>query len=828
MPQERDPNLLEGIFNILDTGQRITSTAFATAFLGQDLDEWWTKGKDWDDIVDGLFPDAPDKLKAGMKLGSKIFFDPLTYTGFGTFIKGGAGAKALVTMGGKQLVKGEGILRAIEHSKAALGRTGPGGFMVKAFGNPQTLRKYVHPELAADYTQYIDDVSMAMEETFKTTDDIIEQLMTRGLTKQDEKDIINYLETIHRGTPEQLQFAKQQVKTLASPDGAAVYDMASMMKFRFEDRWEKIVPGFREMSQAMFDRMGVSAHMPHVVNNYKKLSKKIPQSERIGYKERDIAGAVMRDVSPAGLMKRKQKGTLGELVEKHGEDVYETSLPVIMGHTASELAHAEAAHKYLMKVVDKVGVRKSTLIPSEKIPKGFVPVKANLVGLGDAYVPKYLESEVIKLQKAITGIDEVSHGILGAFDAGTNWFRRTTLFIFPNYHIRNQVGDWWLNHVAGDVRYGDYVKSGAMITRKMFNKATDEDNAIFQMMQARNVLEGGMAAEVGNTMTGSLKRAWMNGSWVPLAARWKPIEAGIFFSAWQSNFNKTAHFLSRIRNGFSPDEAALSVKKHLFQYGREGLSTFEQNVMRRMIPFYTWMRKNLPRQMEALIQRPGKFANLGKFIESVEGLYGPQPVEKWMSEFMRQGAPVYLGESDVPGQSRYFLLKNWLPAADLLQLEDPINEVISMTNPFLKEPLQQLVNWDFFFEDKITRVPEDFNPVGGELDNFLSMTLNKRLSHLMKNVRLLNTLDKLNPLGMFGEDRPHHVDPDETTRWIRITLGRMYPYDPNVARIFYERNFKEKIAQLRGLIAKSAQRGNQKEALIYTGKLHEYIRKSRS
>lgn len=82
---------------------------------------------------------------------------------------------------------------------------------------------------------------------------------------------------------------------------------------------------------------------------------------------------------------------------------------------------------------------------------------------------------------------------------------------------------------------------------------------------------------------------------------------------------KAAHFLNRVRKGDSFEKASMSVKKYMFDYGE--LTQFEREVMKSVIPFYTWMRKNIPLQITAILENPGRYANItGKPIQAVEQL----------------------------------------------------------------------------------------------------------------------------------------------------------------------------------------------------------------
>ena len=71
-----------------------------------------------------------------------------------------------------------------------------------------------------------------------------------------------------------------------------------------------------------------------------------------------------------------------------------------------------------------------------------------------------------------------------------------------------------------------------------------------------------------------------------------------------------ALFIQSMLDGMTGQEAAVNVKKYLFDYSE--LTDFEKNVMRNIIPFYTWLRKNIPLQMESILNRPAKYANVAK------------------------------------------------------------------------------------------------------------------------------------------------------------------------------------------------------------------------
>lgn len=64
------------------------------------------------------------------------------------------------------------------------------------------------------------------------------------------------------------------------------------------------------------------------------------------------------------------------------------------------------------------------------------------------------------------------------------------------------------------------------------------------------------------------------------------------------------------------DEAIRNVKKYFFDY--EDLSEVEQKYLKKIIPFYSWIRKNIALQMHQLAERPGVMATIAKTEKAMQ------------------------------------------------------------------------------------------------------------------------------------------------------------------------------------------------------------------
>ena len=253
------------------------------------------------------------------------------------------------------------------------------------------------------------------------------------------------------------------------------------------------------------------------------------------------------------------------------------------------------------------------------------------------------------------------------------------------------------------------------------------------------------------------------------------IEMGFRVGGRFENEAKMAHLMWRLSMGDSIDEAAMSVKKYLFDY--TDLTTFERDVLRRhLVPFYTWTRKNVPLQFEHLMATPERFMRIAKASRATEdalGVYDTPADERMMAEWMKKAYPVRIRKGK-DGRWNYFLLDSWLPAMDLNRVTEWDMTIKSMLSPIPKTFIEQAMNQDIrtgraidAFEDNILK---SIFLNKGERDRIMGVYLPRRVSHPTKNsIRLIRDLDKL------------FANPDDMTlaeRIANVFVGRMYASDP--------------------------------------------------
>lgn len=133
------------------------------------------------------------------------------------------------------------------------------------------------------------------------------------------------------------------------------------------------------------------------------------------------------------------------------------------------------------------------------------------------------------------------------------------------------------------------------------------------------------------------------------------------------------------------------VRKVLFD--PSDVSYFEDDVMKKIIPFYTFTKKNLMFQMQNLAKNSAKYHRLYK---GVKGMWEGAGVD-WntLSEYQRNQLYIPFPSLDKDGNYTYF--KANLPFADFVDFtSDPLKKVIGMTGPVIKAPFEMVTNTQIF------------------------------------------------------------------------------------------------------------------------------------
>lgn len=120
------------------------------------------------------------------------------------------------------------------------------------------------------------------------------------------------------------------------------------------------------------------------------------------------------------------------------------------------------------------------------------------------------------------------------------------------------------------------------------------------------------------------------------------------------------------------------------------LTKFEKDVLRRLIPFYTFTKKNLVYQMKNFSQRPQAYYRVGKLLDGAWRLEGINPNTD-IEEYKR--ANFWLPLPMIGKDGKYYAVKTNLPISDLGEfISNPLMKTIASTGPLVRAPFELATN----------------------------------------------------------------------------------------------------------------------------------------
>jgi hypothetical protein len=242
----------------------------------------------------------------------------------------------------------------------------------------------------------------------------------------------------------------------------------------------------------------------------------------------------------------------------------------------------------------------------------------------------------------------------------------------PGHHIRNMAGDLFLNYEDGltnPLRYHD-------ASRVLLNWEKNPDAV--KLVVGNRVLN---AREIMNEFT---QRGGKSGFFrTDLIKRgFTPVETIRGLAEKREDWTRMAHFIDVLKKeGKSKGvttlddlkaasrEAGKRVRKWNIDYG--DMTPFEKRTMKRVVPFYSWIRKNLPLQLETLAMQPGKVAMIPKSLRAIQGMAGQTQSDSLMGfnvmpQWLREMAGVRIAGEGV-GRNATYWNPNIFPFYDVPQ-----------------------------------------------------------------------------------------------------------------------------------------------------------------
>jgi hypothetical protein len=400
-----------------------------------------------------------------------------------------------------------------------------------------------------------------------------------------------------------------------------------------------------------------------------------------------------------------------------------------------------------------------------KAPVGFVPIdKVGLDYEGQDLAKFLVNSDGERLffdptiAKAITqyagGINDAgTKQVLKAYDTMQNYFKASVTSIWPSFHGRNALSNVFLmfnkigyhaldpvmnttaarminlEHTTRSMEHA--ILSGTKTQEELSNHLaqivfTDKHGYKWSWGEMRDALINNVVAFHSNNygiadqfntapneamstinhMFGPASKAgkiWnKTKSFNPLSRENYAYRAGFSIGQKIEDFSRTVAFLAQLKETGDPLQAARTVKLALFDYAN--LSPFEKNFLRRVVPFYSFTRKNLELQARTLLTSPGRIAMQARAITTLNDVFGGKPLSD--KEFALLPPWVQKGYNVVTKrQGSNVTLLNTLgtPLEAVFQGMNPSDQV-GMISPLLKTPLELATGYSMYFGKPISQV----------------------------------------------------------------------------------------------------------------------------
>jgi hypothetical protein len=231
---------------------------------------------------------------------------------------------------------------------------------------------------------------------------------------------------------------------------------------------------------------------------------------------------------------------------------------------------------------------------------------------------------------------------------------------------------------------GDWNLGGRTYTSEQLYKAA-VTRGIFDLSDVSQEMADSLAGKMARGPLGKVKGVA------------KDLSAKI--NNYQRNSTRMLGFYSRLKAGDLIDDAAAKVNMALYDYSRVSPAV-EFARTTGIIPFATWISKNVPAQLELMLTKPGQFAAMVHAKNSIEqGV--PGVTEQQMPAYIKDKFNVTFGR-DENGKLLLTTLSNVIPAADLW--ENPLKMMFQALGPVPKIVTEQMMNRNSFTQQDIQKL----------------------------------------------------------------------------------------------------------------------------
>lgn len=423
--------------------------------------------------------------------------------------------------------------------------------------------------------------------------------------------------------------------------------------------------------------------------------------------------------SPKLGFRKKFTGVEENLIRNPFEAFSRGQIEVVSGRIKSDAFNTAA--KSIGRPLEELSEQAAKQLGYKKVGRtGFDGKKI------EAWFPKEVADELTNfLEPKSDVIDDFAKSM--GFDWATGLFKAYVTSLFPGFHVRNITSNQFQNMIKVGVDVANPImqknaldivrgvnleraiklKNGKTVTLKSIREMVEKESDILDASGPFGKIEQMLDAAdpVKRTTKKNLN---------PFSRENVVLERARKFGGDAESQAKMVTVLSSVINGQTVKQGIENAEEVLFNYGK--LTKFEKTIMRRVIPFYTFGRKNFELQLKTLMRKPGFVANELKAMRGVGNAVGEPITEddiEGLPSYILEGIGIKAGAylKDPFGRDT-FLTGFGLPIEEFLQRfsgEDSFawnffKTTLEQTNPVLKYPSERATGQDFFRGRPISEV----------------------------------------------------------------------------------------------------------------------------
>ena len=310
-----------------------------------------------------------------------------------------------------------------------------------------------------------------------------------------------------------------------------------------------------------------------------------------------------------------------------------------------------------------------------------------------------------------------SSDLIKLLDRVTRAWKSGVTIYAPSHHIRNLIGDVYLSWMAGVNNPSVYGKAAKIIwsQKDRYKDLESVENLVGRDALSKSLTKPGdvvVRTRAGKELTAEqIYIAAHNTGLLPHTSvieelfgepliKAEPFKGKVrdFVRGTAENrehFVRLAHFIDVLEKSKETNLQILfkDASKIVRKWHPDGsdLTDFERNVLRRLMPFYSWTRKSIPLLIEGAVMNPGKTLVYPKFMQAMQGLMGiespgrtdPFPNDQLFPDWIKEKGigPILrhgLTESGLPG-----LLTDASRSIPGFTGEDSGYSVVNPSNPLI-------------------------------------------------------------------------------------------------------------------------------------------------